>query len=99
MNENFFKALSHVQQIHSNCKVLLRTHHQVISCVPSLSTRIFFNLWRPTLFHLLNGKTYNYHFECCVVNGMMKMFIVWSIVHDTSEYIVLVNLRNSEFIV
>ncbi|CAI0442006.1 unnamed protein product [Linum tenue] len=28
LNENFFKALSHVQEIHSNCKVLLRTHHQ-----------------------------------------------------------------------
>jgi len=29
LNENFFKALSHVQEIHANCKVLLRTHHQV----------------------------------------------------------------------
>ncbi|CAL0331643.1 unnamed protein product [Lupinus luteus] len=28
LNENFFKALSHVQEIHGNCKVLLRTHHQ-----------------------------------------------------------------------
>ncbi|KAB5574564.1 hypothetical protein DKX38_001758 [Salix brachista] len=28
LNDNFFKALSHVQQIHANCKVLLRTHHQ-----------------------------------------------------------------------
>lgn len=28
LNEDFFKALAHVQQIHSNCKVLLRTHHQ-----------------------------------------------------------------------
>ncbi|KAL7166554.1 hypothetical protein ACSBR2_037263 [Camellia fascicularis] len=28
LNENFFKALSHVQEIHANCKVLLRTHHQ-----------------------------------------------------------------------
>ncbi|XP_068664002.1 conserved oligomeric Golgi complex subunit 6 [Aristolochia californica] len=28
MNENFFKALAHVQEIHANCKVLLRTHHQ-----------------------------------------------------------------------
>ncbi|CAL5359339.1 unnamed protein product [Camellia sinensis] len=28
LNENFFKALSHVQEIHTNCKVLLRTHHQ-----------------------------------------------------------------------
>lgn len=28
LNENFFKALSHVQTIHANCKVLLRTHHQ-----------------------------------------------------------------------
>ncbi|KAM7474187.1 hypothetical protein LguiB_021430 [Lonicera macranthoides] len=28
LNENFFKALSHVQKIHANCKVLLRTHHQ-----------------------------------------------------------------------
>ncbi|XP_039027203.1 conserved oligomeric Golgi complex subunit 6-like isoform X2 [Hibiscus syriacus] len=27
-NENFFKALSHVQEIHANCKILLRTHHQ-----------------------------------------------------------------------
>ncbi|KAL4591354.1 hypothetical protein LXL04_004313 [Taraxacum kok-saghyz] len=27
LNENFFKALSHVQTIHGNCKVL-RTHHQ-----------------------------------------------------------------------
>lgn len=98
MNEKFFKALSHVQQIHANCKVLLRTHHQVISCVPLLSTHIFFNLWRPTLFHLLKEKTCNYHFECCVVNGMMKMFIVCSIVHDTNGYIVLVKLRNSEFI-
>lgn len=33
LNENFFKALSRVQEIHANCKVLLRTHHQVISCV------------------------------------------------------------------
>ena len=29
LSENFFKALSHVQEIHSNCKILLRTHHQV----------------------------------------------------------------------
>lgn len=28
LNENFFKALSHVQEIHANCKTLLRTHHQ-----------------------------------------------------------------------
>ncbi|KAG4982564.1 hypothetical protein JHK87_027313 [Glycine soja] len=28
LNENFFKELSHVQEIHANCKVLLRTHHQ-----------------------------------------------------------------------
>ncbi|CAN8313866.1 unnamed protein product [Cochlearia groenlandica] len=28
LNENFFEALSHVQEIHSNCKLLLRTHHQ-----------------------------------------------------------------------
>ncbi|GMJ12562.1 Conserved Oligomeric Golgi Complex 6 [Hibiscus trionum] len=28
LDENFFKALSHVQEIHSNCKILLRTHHQ-----------------------------------------------------------------------
>ncbi|KAG4993744.1 hypothetical protein JHK86_030571 [Glycine max] len=28
LNENFFKALSHVQEIYANCKVLLRTHHQ-----------------------------------------------------------------------
>ncbi|KAG9460053.1 hypothetical protein H6P81_004561 [Aristolochia fimbriata] len=28
MNDNFFKALAHVQEIHANCKVLLRTHHQ-----------------------------------------------------------------------
>ncbi|KAG7593599.1 Conserved oligomeric Golgi complex subunit 6 [Arabidopsis thaliana x Arabidopsis arenosa] len=28
LNENFFQALSHVQEIHSNCKLLLRTHHQ-----------------------------------------------------------------------
>ncbi|XP_047325416.1 conserved oligomeric Golgi complex subunit 6-like [Impatiens glandulifera] len=26
--DNFFNALSHVQEIHANCKVLLRTHHQ-----------------------------------------------------------------------
>ncbi|KAF2308972.1 hypothetical protein GH714_026415 [Hevea brasiliensis] len=28
LNENFFKALCHVQEIHANCKILLRTHHQ-----------------------------------------------------------------------
>uniref|UniRef100_A0A2P2K609 Conserved oligomeric Golgi complex subunit 6 n=1 Tax=Rhizophora mucronata TaxID=61149 RepID=A0A2P2K609_RHIMU len=28
LDENFFKALSHVQEIHANCKILLRTHHQ-----------------------------------------------------------------------
>ncbi|KAG5074482.1 hypothetical protein JHK82_055847 [Glycine max] len=28
LNGNFFKALSHVQEIHANCKVLLRTHDQ-----------------------------------------------------------------------
>ncbi|KAK7259817.1 hypothetical protein RIF29_25432 [Crotalaria pallida] len=28
LNENFFKALSYVQEIHANCKVFLRTHHQ-----------------------------------------------------------------------
>ncbi|KAL2613897.1 hypothetical protein R1flu_025589 [Riccia fluitans] len=28
LNENFFKALSRVQEIHANCKVLLRTHQQ-----------------------------------------------------------------------
>lgn len=28
LNENFFKALNHVQEIHANCKLLLRTHHQ-----------------------------------------------------------------------
>ncbi|GKD37642.1 conserved oligomeric Golgi complex subunit 6, partial [Tanacetum coccineum] len=32
LNENFFKALNHVQTIHANCKVLLRTHHQVPIC-------------------------------------------------------------------
>eukprot|EP00850_Spirogloea_muscicola_P013636 SM000093S24447 [mRNA] locus=s93:387657:397202:+ [translate_table: standard] len=28
LGEDFFKALSRVQEIHANCKVLLRTHHQ-----------------------------------------------------------------------
>lgn len=28
LNEKFFKALQHVQEIHANCKMLLRTHHQ-----------------------------------------------------------------------
>ncbi|KAK9134521.1 hypothetical protein Syun_013851 [Stephania yunnanensis] len=28
LSENFFKALSHVQEIHANCKILLMTHHQ-----------------------------------------------------------------------
>ncbi|XP_015085923.1 conserved oligomeric Golgi complex subunit 6 [Solanum pennellii] len=28
LDDNFFKALAHVQEIHANCKVLLRTHHQ-----------------------------------------------------------------------
>ncbi|KAG6547166.1 hypothetical protein Mapa_011418 [Marchantia paleacea] len=28
LNENFFKALTRVQEIHANCKVLLRTHQQ-----------------------------------------------------------------------
>ncbi|GBG66458.1 hypothetical protein CBR_g61501 [Chara braunii] len=28
LDEGFFKALSRVQEIHANCKVLLRTHHQ-----------------------------------------------------------------------
>ncbi|XP_047972626.1 conserved oligomeric Golgi complex subunit 6 [Salvia hispanica] len=28
LTENFFKALAHVHEIHANCKVLLRTHHQ-----------------------------------------------------------------------
>lgn len=28
IDDKFFKALLHVQEIHSNCKVLLRTHHQ-----------------------------------------------------------------------
>ncbi|KAF3586757.1 hypothetical protein F2Q69_00028724 [Brassica cretica] len=28
LDESFFQALSHVQEIHSNCKLLLRTHHQ-----------------------------------------------------------------------
>ncbi|CAH9077587.1 unnamed protein product [Cuscuta europaea] len=28
LDEDFFKALAHVQEIHANCKVLLRTHHQ-----------------------------------------------------------------------
>ncbi|XP_010275137.1 PREDICTED: conserved oligomeric Golgi complex subunit 6 [Nelumbo nucifera] len=28
LDENFFKALAHVQEIHANCKILLRTHHQ-----------------------------------------------------------------------
>lgn len=28
LDVNFFNALSHVQQIHANCKLLLRTHHQ-----------------------------------------------------------------------
>ncbi|KAG0467181.1 hypothetical protein HPP92_018761 [Vanilla planifolia] len=28
LNENFFNALHHVQEIHANCKMLLRTHHQ-----------------------------------------------------------------------
>lgn len=28
LNENFFKALSHVKEIHANCKILLKTHHQ-----------------------------------------------------------------------
>lgn len=29
LSESFFKALSHVQEIHANCKLLLRTNHQV----------------------------------------------------------------------
>ncbi|MCO5598413.1 hypothetical protein L7F22_052508 [Adiantum nelumboides] len=29
LNDTFFKALAQVQEIHANCKVLLRTHHQV----------------------------------------------------------------------
>ncbi|XP_043691691.1 conserved oligomeric Golgi complex subunit 6 [Telopea speciosissima] len=28
LDEKFFKALSHVKEIHANCKILLRTHHQ-----------------------------------------------------------------------
>nr|ATB19477.1 putative COG7 [Cupressus gigantea] len=28
LNENFFKALARVHEIHNNCKMLLRTHHQ-----------------------------------------------------------------------
>ncbi|KAI8530809.1 hypothetical protein RHMOL_Rhmol11G0088400 [Rhododendron molle] len=45
LNENFFKALSHVQEIHANCKVLLRTHHQVISSVVITTACLFlFNL-------------------------------------------------------
>jgi hypothetical protein len=28
LSENFFKAFMRVQEIHANCKVLLRTHHQ-----------------------------------------------------------------------
>eukprot|EP00271_Cylindrocystis_brebissonii_P011852 TRINITY_DN29826_c0_g1_i1.p1 TRINITY_DN29826_c0_g1~~TRINITY_DN29826_c0_g1_i1.p1 ORF type:complete len:707 (+),score=155.94 TRINITY_DN29826_c0_g1_i1:799-2919(+) len=28
LDERFFRALARVQEIHSNCKVLLRTHHQ-----------------------------------------------------------------------
>eukprot|EP00250_Pteridium_aquilinum_P012241 c20594_g1_i1 orf=150-2279(+) len=28
LNDSFFKALSRVQEIHANCKILLRTHHQ-----------------------------------------------------------------------
>ena len=28
ISENFFKALLRVQEIHANCKILLRTHHQ-----------------------------------------------------------------------
>ncbi|XP_040986918.1 conserved oligomeric Golgi complex subunit 6 [Juglans microcarpa x Juglans regia] len=28
LSDNFFKALTHVQEIHANCKILLRTHHQ-----------------------------------------------------------------------
>ncbi|XP_051137296.1 conserved oligomeric Golgi complex subunit 6 [Andrographis paniculata] len=28
LSEDFFKALAHVHEIHANCKVLLRTHHQ-----------------------------------------------------------------------
>ncbi|KAI3923376.1 hypothetical protein MKW98_026969 [Papaver atlanticum] len=28
LNEQFFKALSHVQEIHAICKILMRTHHQ-----------------------------------------------------------------------
>ncbi|XP_024518707.1 conserved oligomeric Golgi complex subunit 6 [Selaginella moellendorffii] len=28
LNQNFFKALSRVQKIHANCKLLVRTHHQ-----------------------------------------------------------------------
>ncbi|MCO5600340.1 hypothetical protein L7F22_054451 [Adiantum nelumboides] len=28
LNDTFFKALARVQEIHANCKVLLRTHHQ-----------------------------------------------------------------------
>ncbi|KAL3651025.1 Golgi transport complex subunit 6 [Castilleja foliolosa] len=28
LSESFFKALAHVHEIHDNCKLLLRTHHQ-----------------------------------------------------------------------
>ncbi|KAF6141805.1 hypothetical protein GIB67_031872 [Kingdonia uniflora] len=37
LSENFFKALSHVQEIHSNCKILLRTHHQFSSGIGASS--------------------------------------------------------------
>lgn len=44
LNENFFKALAHVQEIHANCKVLLRTHHQVIISPYMLSSRYVYSL-------------------------------------------------------
>ncbi|GMP95166.1 hypothetical protein CsSME_00044316 [Camellia sinensis var. sinensis] len=45
MNDNFFKALSHVQEIHANCKVLLQTHHQEL-----LKTAVHCLKERPALF-------------------------------------------------
>lgn len=48
LNEDFFKALFHVQEIHANCKTLLRTHHQVI--LQSLFCLSFETGNKPTLF-------------------------------------------------
>lgn len=72
LNEDFFKALSHVQEIHANCKILLRTHHQAFPLSPlCMRTRVCLHLLLP--FSLCTCHVHVYCYVLCFI-GCMYMW-------------------------